>query len=181
GSADLTWSSKTVAQSHTYASAGTYTATLTATNNCGVSAPVSRTIAVGTPPGPTAPTAVLTASPTSGTAPLTVQFSAANSSDGTPPTSYTLTFGDGAPPVTWSARTVAQSHPYGSAGTFMASLTASNSAGTSAASTQTISVATAGTACIPSPLPPSGQAIATFHSMGLYYNPPSAPGNGTLA
>jgi PKD repeat protein len=172
----VTWGSKTQAQAHSYTSPGTYTATLTATNACGSSAPVTRTVTATDG----RPTAQLTASPASGTAPLAVQFSASGSTDGSSPiTSLTLTFGDGQQ-VTWSDKTVPQSHTYVSASTYSASLTATNASGTSAPATQTITVnPTGGTgACT---VPPStsavasGVATATFHSMSLYYNPPSAP------
>jgi len=83
------------------------------------------------------PTAVVTANPMSGNAPLSVTFSGAASSTANPCTTiaaYTLDFGDGSAPVT---RTVAQfganasqfSHTYHNTGDYAARLTVADSAG----------------------------------------------------
>jgi PKD repeat protein len=180
----VSWAAKTQTQAHTYGSPGSYTATLTASNSCGTSAPVTRTVTATDG----RPTAQLTASPASGQAPLTVQFSASTSTDGASPiSSLTLTFGDGQQ-VTWADKNAPQPHSYANAGTYTASLTATNASGTSAPSTQTIMVTapgggTVGTGCTnpPSSAAGNGVAIATFHSMSLYYNPPSAPANGQIS
>ena len=70
------------------------------------------------------PVASFSATPTSGTAPLTVQFT--DSSSGSP-TAWSWDFGDGSPAETNRN----PSHVYSSAGTFSVSLTATNSAGSS--------------------------------------------------
>ena len=77
------------------------------------------------PPVPVAPTASFTGSPTSGPAPLTVQFT--DTSTGTP-TAWSWSFGDG---TTSSAQH--PSHRYSAAGTYTVSLTASNAGGSSTA------------------------------------------------
>jgi uncharacterized repeat protein (TIGR01451 family) len=72
----------------------------------------------------TPPTAALQATPTSGTAPLTVSLSGAGSSDPDPGdrvVSYTFYFGDGSTPVTQSSPTV--SHTYSTPGTYHPALT----------------------------------------------------------
>jgi uncharacterized repeat protein (TIGR01451 family) len=72
----------------------------------------------------TAPTAALKATPTTGTAPLTVMFDASASSDPDPGdsvASYTFYFGDGTPPVTQHGPAV--SHTYANVGTYHAALT----------------------------------------------------------
>jgi hypothetical protein len=80
-----------------------------------------------------APTAVLTATPMSGTPPLLVHFSGAGSSDPdtTPPAdtiaSYTFDFGDGSAPVTQSTATI--DHTYSAQGEFPARLTVTDSRG----------------------------------------------------
>ena len=77
-----------------------------------------------------APTAVLNGSPTSGPAPLTVNFDASGSSDpdaGDTIASYTFRFGDGSTPVTQSTPTV--SHSYANPGTYHATLTVTDSRG----------------------------------------------------
>ncbi len=80
---------------HTYTVAGTYTATLTVTDDLGASDSASVTITVGEVANEL-PTAAIAATPTSGIAPLTVDFSAAGSADtdGTIE-SYDWVFGDG--------------------------------------------------------------------------------------
>ena len=119
--------------SHTYTAAGTYTARLTATN-AGGSTSSTRTITVN-PAGPAAPVASFTASPLSGTVPLTVSFTDTSTGG---PTSWAWEFGDGGTAATQNA-----SHTYAAAGTYTARLTATN-AGGSTSSTRTITVDPAG-------------------------------------
>ncbi len=76
-----------------------------------------------------APVAVLSATPTSGTAPLTVDFDASgssdpNGSDGDAVASYTFSFGDGSNPVTQSSPMISHTYttPSGPSG-FFATLT----------------------------------------------------------
>jgi PKD repeat protein len=81
------------------------------------------------PPPNNPPTAVLTANPTSGPPPLTVNFDGSGSSDpdsGDHIASYTFKFGDGQS-VTQSTPTV--SHTYSKAGTYAATLTVTDSHG----------------------------------------------------
>jgi glucose/arabinose dehydrogenase/PKD repeat protein len=77
------------------------------------------------------PTAVLTASPTSGEPPLTVNFDGTGSSDPDPGTtlSYRWSFGDGTPTVDTATPTV--SHTYAAAGTYTAMLTVTDQQGAS--------------------------------------------------
>jgi uncharacterized repeat protein (TIGR01451 family) len=78
----------------------------------------------------TPPTASLSASPTSGSAPLTVLFNASASSDPDPGdsvASYTFRFGDGSTPVTQSGATI--SHTYSAPGSYHATLTVTDSRG----------------------------------------------------
>jgi PKD repeat protein len=76
---------------------------------------------VATSPTPTAPTASFTAAPTSGAAPLGVQFT--DTSTGSP-TSWAWSFGDGT-----SSAAQHPSHTYTAAGTYTVTLTVSNSVG----------------------------------------------------
>ncbi|WP_197515679.1 PKD domain-containing protein [Arthrobacter sp. U41] len=119
---------------HTYSIAGTYTARLTATN-AGGSTSSTRTITVN-PAVPGAPVTSFTATPTSGTVPLTVNFT--DTSTGSP-TSWAWDFGDGG-----TATTQNPAHTYSIAGTYTARLTATNTGG-STSSTRTITVNPAGT------------------------------------
>jgi hypothetical protein len=78
----------------------------------------------------TPPTASLTASPTTGTAPLDVSFDGSGSKDadaGDSVASYTFNFGDGTTPVTQSSPTV--SHTYEIAGHYQPSLTVTDGHG----------------------------------------------------
>ena len=86
----------------------------------------------------TPPSAVATANPTSGIAPLTVSFSGTGSSDpdGTI-VSYSWTFGDG---TTGSGATV--SHTYSSAGTFTATLTVTDNGGATGTASVSITATT---------------------------------------
>lgn len=87
-------------------------------------------------PGNVAPTAVISATPTSGTVPLTVSFSGAGSSDPDGSlASWNWTFGDGT-----SATGVTTSHVYGTAGTYTAQLQVTDSGGLSATSAVTVTV-----------------------------------------
>ena len=81
----------------------------------------------------TAPTAVLTATPTSGTAPLAVNFSGSSSydPDTAPPAdtiaNYHFDFGDGSAAVDQSTPTI--SHTYSAAGNYAATLSVTDSRG----------------------------------------------------
>ncbi|GEM_PF-3226904 len=142
------------AVSHTYASAGTYTATLTVTDNLGATGTATKTITVSAPVNQ-APLSVLSASPTSGTAPLAVSFNASGSSDpdGTI-ASYGWNFGDG---TTGSGATV--SHTYSAAGTYTATLTVTDNLGATGTATGTVTV---NAPAPPPPPPPSSGPVALW-------------------
>jgi PKD repeat protein len=110
---------------HTYLVGGTYAATLTVTDNEGGTDVKSVTINVAAEN--VAPTVIVSADPTDGRAPLTVEFSSAGSfdEDGTI-VSYVWDFGDGSP-VDNSPDT---SHTY-APGTWTATLTATDDDGAS--------------------------------------------------
>jgi PKD repeat protein len=104
--------------SHQYTTAGTYSVTLKATNSAGNNI-LTRTnyikvIAV-------APVANFTASPTSGTNPLTVTFTDTSTNS---PTSWAWTFGDGG-----TSTLKNPSHKYTRTGTFKVTLKATNAVG----------------------------------------------------
>jgi PKD repeat protein len=122
--------------SHTYQSAGSYTATVTVTDSAGKTAQAS--VPVGatsvTPPPPTQLSASITPSPTSGVAPLTVNF-ASNVSGGTAPYTYAWNFGDGG-----SSSSANPTHAYDTPGTYNVKLSVVDSAGNAGSATATITV-----------------------------------------
>lgn len=132
------------------------------------------------------PTATLQATPSSGTAPLTVAFDASASSDPDPGdaiASYTFHFGDGSTPETRSSSTV--SHTYSDPGTYHATLTVTDSRGLASSNGASVDIqATA---------PPSADVAiqktgpATGHvgqpitySIAVTNNGPSAAGGVTV-
>ena len=93
------------------------------------------------------PTARISASPTTGVAPLAVSFNGSTSSDsdGTI-SSYAWNFGDGQ-----TGSSVTLSHTYTTAGTYTATLTVTDNQGATNATTQTITVTSAPTTSTPTP------------------------------
>jgi PKD repeat protein len=121
---------------HAFASAGTFSVTLTATNAAGPSAPVSHSLTVSTPGAP--PSAAFVFSP--GT-PLPGQVVSFTDTSIGGPTSWLWTFGD-----SFFAFTANPSHAYGSAGTYTVSLMATNNFG----STQTSQTVLVSAVAVPS-------------------------------
>jgi len=106
--------------SHTYSTAGTYTVALTATNAGGSNTNTKSNYITVNPSG-AAPVANFTGTPTSGTVPLTVNFT--DSSTNTP-TSWSWAFGDGGTAVVKNP-----GHAYSSPGSYTVTLTATNAYG----------------------------------------------------
>lgn len=104
--------------SHSYNRSGQYTVTLTVTNPCGATDSIVKTsyVSVGY-----VPVADFTGTPTSGVAPLNVQFT--DNSQGSDLT-YAWDFGDGS-----TSTTKSPSHIYNASGTYTVKLTVSNSYG----------------------------------------------------
>jgi PKD repeat protein len=121
---------------HTYMEPGTFTATVTATDEDGATATNDVVVTVGNPPGNKAPSVEAAADPDSGAAPLNVRFT----SQGTDPDGDRLTyewdFDDGsAKPATRNAR-----HTYTAAGTYDATVTVTDPSGASDTATVTVTV-----------------------------------------
>lgn len=120
--------------SHTYQVAGTFNVKGTVTDNHGLSDSATVTVSAQVA-GP--PVAVLSVSPNSGVAPITVTASTAGSSapSGAYITSISIDFGDG---TTVSASSTA--HRYRMAGTFTVKATVTDNKGLSAIATRTVTV-----------------------------------------
>ncbi len=102
----------------------------------------------------TAPLAVLTGTPTSGNAPLAVNFSGANSSDPDPGDTidaYSFDFGDGAPVVTQATATV--THTYQNAGSYPARLSVKDSRGKSSSNLAQVMITATDASPTPTPTP----------------------------
>ncbi len=107
--------------SHTYTVAGTYTVSLTATNANGNDTNTKVGYINATQPSANPPVADFSGTPTSGDAPLVVNFTDLSTNT---PSSWSWTFGDGG---TSSAQN--PSYTYTTAGTYTVSLTATNAFG----------------------------------------------------
>jgi PKD repeat protein len=107
--------------SHTYTVAGDYTVTLTATNAFGFDDEVKLNYIAATAPPQNPPVAAFVGAPTSGYAPLTVNFTDQSTEN---PTSWLWNFGDG---NTSTAQN--PSHVYADLGTYTVTLTATNAYG----------------------------------------------------
>ena len=110
---------------YTYTVAGTYSVNLTVANAAGSDAEVKAAYitVTGSGSGGEAPVADFTATPTSGDAPLNVQFTDLSTGS---PTSWSWDFGDGT-----TATEQNPSHIYTSAGNYTVNLTSSNADGSS--------------------------------------------------
>jgi len=141
---------------HTYDTAGTFSVVLRVTDDGGDSATTRKTIYV-TPGEPPGPTASISASPTSGTSPLTVTFNASASTyaSGTI-ASYEWDFGDGA---SWTGMNATHTYFSGGSATYTVTLTVRGSDGKTGTATQQISVTTTGGGTTPEP---SGGPTARF-------------------
>jgi len=120
-----------VTASHTYAAGGTYSVTLTVTDNAAATGQAAGSVTV------VAPNVPPVASFTSACSALTCSFNASGSSDpdGTI-ASYAWTFGDGT-----SASGVTVSHAYAAGGTYSVTLTVTDNAAATSTQAQSVTVA----------------------------------------
>jgi PKD repeat protein len=117
---------------HIYNTAGTYSVTLTVTDDAGQTSQATNTVTVSTPSGGSgAPTANFTFSPAAPGVGETVNFNASTSTPGTGHriVSYAWTFGDGA-----TGTGVTTTHAYSKSGTYSVQLTVTDEAGQSTTS-----------------------------------------------
>lgn len=132
GDGDSATSSKV---SHAYTTAGAYTATLTVTDSKGQTSEVGTPVIVTAPVVTNkAPQAVISATPTNGSAPLTVSFDGGGSTDSDGSiSSYVWNFGDGS-----SATGKTVSHTYTTEATFTATLQVTDDKGGNGAASVSI-------------------------------------------
>ncbi len=136
GSSAVTQSTPTV--KHSYSAVGTYEADATVTDSGGGTGTSSK-VAITVRSPTQAPVAAITATPNSGTVPLTVKFNASSSHDpnsGGSIKQYSFNFGDGSALVTQTTSTV--SHSYTSAASHVASVTVTDSEGGTESATVTV-------------------------------------------
>nr|WP_269779424.1 PKD domain-containing protein [Propioniciclava soli] len=118
--------------SHTYAASGTYTVTLTVTDDRGATADSAKQVTVSVPAPNQPPTAAITA----GVLDLTASVNGTGSSDPDGSiASYAWTFGDGA-----TATGPTASHTYAAAGTYTVRLTVTDDRGATATTTEQVAV-----------------------------------------
>ena len=123
---------------HTYQSAGSYTVTVTATDGSNLTSQASKTVTVSAQQA-TPPTAALSVSPASGTAPVQVTADASGSTAGsTPISSYTFNFGDGTTAGPQPGATA--THTYQSAGSYTVTVTATDGSNLTSQASKTVTV-----------------------------------------
>jgi PKD repeat protein len=142
GSAMVTATAPTATATHAYTSGGIYTVTVTVTDTAGNTSQASAQETVGQPH------AALSASPLSGTPPLTVTASGSASTDaaGVAITSYTFDFGDGT--TTGPQNGASTSHTYTSAGGYTITLTVADVTGATSTTTKSVTVVNGPTASL---------------------------------
>lgn len=119
---------------HTFSQVGTFTVTLTVTDNLGAQSSNQQVVRVSGSDANSPPVAVFSTSTTTGEAPLSVTFDASGSSDDGTIQSYAWNFGDGS-----SGAGVSTAHTF-QTGTFTVTLTVTDNEGATAQQTSTITV-----------------------------------------
>ena len=156
--------------SHTYTTAGSYTAVLTVSDSAGGSATANVAITVT---GPAPPLSVnATASPSSGVVPLTVTLTAVTS-QGTAPYTATWKFGDGT-----SGTGMSVTHVYSTAGSYLPSVTVTDSKGRVGSASTSVSAQSNGTGP-PPPLVVIVTANPTLGGTPLSVNASASISGGT--
>ncbi|WP_430667240.1 PKD domain-containing protein [Jatrophihabitans telluris] len=158
--------------SYTYAVGGTFTVTLTVTDNQGATNAVSHDVTVTAPPPPNSPPTAAFVSSCSG---LACSFDGTGSadSDGTI-ASYSWVFGDGSPAGSGSS----PAHTYAAGGTFTVTLTVTDNQG----ATNTVSHDVTVTAPPPPNNPPTAAFVSACSGLACSFDGTgSADSDGTIA
>ncbi len=155
--------------SHTYSAGGTFTVTLTVTDNQGATGNVSHTVTVTAPPPPNQPpTAAFTSSCTQ----LACSFTSTSSDPDGTIASYAWTFGDGG-----TATTQNPSHTYTTGGTFTVTLTVTDNQGATGNVSHTVTV----TAAPPPNQPPTAAFTSSCTQLACSFTSTSSDPDGTIA
>ncbi|HXG88398.1 MAG TPA: PKD domain-containing protein [Vicinamibacterales bacterium] len=120
----------------TFGTPGSFTVTLTVTDDAGQQATISQTIVVGG--AGTGPQANLTVSPTTGSTATNFFFDASRTTGPSPIVEYRFTFGDATPDVVGTSPTT--THQYARAGNYLATVRVRDSAGRTATAQVTVTV-----------------------------------------
>ena len=132
----------TSSATHTYTTTGTYTVTVIVADSAGASASTTASVTVAAPP-----VAVLTVTPASGPAPLSVLADASGSTPGTNAiATYKFAFGDGT--VVGPQASPTASHVYAAGGSYTVILTVADTIGVSAVATNGVTAIAPPTAAL---------------------------------
>src|SRR6266702_4313967 len=150
--------------SHSYGAAGTYTVTLTVTDNLGATNSRSQNVTV------TAANQPPVANFTSSCSALTCNFTSTSSDPDGSIAAYSWNFGDGSPAVT----TPNPSHTYGAAGTYTVTLQVTDNQGATNSSSQSVTVTAANQ-------PPIASFTQSCSALTCNFTSTSSDPEGTIA
>jgi len=159
---------------HTYDNADTYTATLTVTDNDGAPDSASTAISVSDQGSNQPPQASFTATPSSGEAPLTVQFTDTSTDPDGTVSSWNWNFGDGGTSTQQNP-----THTYDNASTYTVTLTATDNDGAPDSASTTIPVSSGETTS--SYVEAESGTLYSPMTIGNDPNPPASGGSYVYA
>src|SRR5207249_3226635 len=149
--------------SHTYAAGGTYTVTLTVTDNQGATGSTSKSVTVAAPNQP--PNAAFTSSCTA----LTCSFTSTSSDPDGSISAYSWTFGDGATSTAQNP-----SHTYAASGTYTVTLTVTDNQAATASTSKSVTVTAPNQ-------PPSAAFTASCSGLTCSFTSSSSDPDGSIS
>ncbi|MEU5432475.1 PKD domain-containing protein [Streptomyces sp. NPDC020719] len=157
--------------SHTYSTAGSYTATLTVTDSASPAHTATSTVALNVSAVGNPLAASASAAPSSGQVPLNVSFTA-TATGGTPAYSYSWDFGDGSAAST----TQNPNHTYSTAGSYTATLTVTDRSSPAKTATSTVMITASPIAGAPPGAPTGLTAAPANGQVTLNWKAPASNG-----